>query len=572
MRISRKCAAACLVLAALALAASAGAEQPGASPLRWRWVYAPCNFQVDKAVDDLLALSKRAKQAGYNGMFISDYKFGRFADRPANYYTNLQRTRQAADEIGIELIVGVMSVGYSNDILQNDPDLAEGIAVKDCLFQVKDGLATVADTEERLPGGGFEAMKGNRFDGWDWQDACVTRDAQMKHAGEAAARMAGFRDKESHGNARVVRKLALKPWHEYHVSLWVKTDDLARASEFRANPIGADGRSLCFTNLGIKPTQDWTEHHVVFNTLENAEVNFYLGLWGGRTGTVWIDDLSLRETAGVNLLRREGCPVKVTSEDGKTEFAEGKDFERWAYPKMGRVPWAGGYEAWHPAPPIRIKEGSPIRDGDRLKVSFYHTVVIYGDQVCACLRHPDVFKYMEEQVRQVKKYFAPKKYFMSHDELRVAGQCALCRKDGETAGQVLAENVRRCAAIIRKVDPEAEIFVWSDMFDPNHNAVDNYYLVGSTLAGSWEGLDKDIRIGAWYFEKRDQSLPFFGARGHKQIIAGYYDDSAKVKENAQEWLKAAAKVPGVDGIMYTTWQGNYKDLEKFAEAIHAPRP
>ena len=571
MQSMRGWPAACGVMAVLALAGLARAEEAAQPPLRWQWVYAPCNFQVDKAVDDLIALAARAKKAGYNGLLVSDYKFGRIEGRPANYYVNLERTRKAAADIGIDLIAGVMDVGYSNAILQNDPNLAEGIAVKDCVFAVKDGRATVADAEERLPGGGFEAMQGNRFDGWDWHDVCVTRDTDVKHAGAASARMAGFRDKESHGNARVVRKLALKPWHEYHVSLWVKTQDLAGAGEFRVNPIGADKRTLCYTNLGVKPTQDWTEHHVIFNTLENAEVNLYVGLWGGRTGTVWIDDLSLRETAGVNLLRRDGCPVRVTSEDGKTEYAEGKDYERWEYPKMGRVPWAGGYEAWHPAPPIRIPAGSAIRDDDRLKVSFYHTVVIYGDQVCGCLRHPDIFRYMEEEVRQVQKYLAPKKYFMSHDELRVAGQCGLCKKEGETAGQVLAENVRRCVALIRKVDPEAEIFVWSDMFDPNHNALDNYYLVGSTLKGSWEGLDKDVRIGAWYFEKRDQSLPFFGERGHQQIIAGYYDDAAKVRENVAAWLQAAAKVPGVDGIMYTTWQGNYKDLEAFAEGVRSAR-
>jgi hypothetical protein len=36
------------------------------------------------------------------------------------------------------------------------------------------------------------------------------------------------------------------------------------------------------------------------------------------------------------------------------------------------------------------------------------------------------------------------------------------------------------------------------------------------------------------------------------------------------WRAAAAKVQGVEGIMYTTWRNNYKDLEEFARLATAP--
>lgn len=35
-------------------------------------------------------------------------------------------------------------------------------------------------------------------------------------------------------------------------------------------------------------------------------------------------------------------------------------------------------------------------------------------------------------------------------------------------------------------------------FDPMHNAVDHYFAVNGTLAGSWKGLDKDVGIVNWY--------------------------------------------------------------------------
>ena len=122
---------------------------------------------------------------------------------------------------------------------------------------------------------------------------------------------------------------------------------------------------------------------------------------------------------------------------------------------------------------------------------------------------------------------------------------------------------------LRDVNPGGRIFVWSDMFDPNHNAHDDYYLVRGTLAGSWEGLDKDVNIVPWYFGKRAESLKFFADRGHRQVIAGYYDARP---EQIRDWLAAAANVPAVTGIMYTTWQHKFADLEKFLSAAQSPKP
>jgi hypothetical protein len=117
--------------------------------------------------------------------------------------------------------------------------------------------------------------------------------------------------------------------------------------------------------------------------------------------------------------------------------------------------------------------------------------------------------------------------------------------------------------ILSETNPGGRIYVWSDMFDPFHNAHDDYYLVHGTLADSWEGLSKDVIIVPWYFEAREKSLRWFSDRGHHQVIAGYYDhDPAQIKD----WLISGAKVSGIEGVMYTTWQSNFRDLERFAGA------
>ena len=90
-------------------------------------------------------------------------------------------------------------------------------------------------------------------------------------------------------------------------------------------------------------------------------------------------------------------------------------------------------------------------------------------------------------------------------------------------GAILADNIRACTKIMREVNPGATLYVWSDMFDPNHNAHDHYYLVKGNLAGSWEGLDPSVVIANWNSDAAAKSLPWFANRGHHQLLAGYYD-------------------------------------------------
>ena len=58
-------------------------------------------------------------------------------------------------------------------------------------------------------------------------------------------------------------------------------------------------------------------------------------------------------------------------------------------------------------------------------------------------------------------------------------------------------------------------------------------------------------------------MEFFSSLGCKQILAGYYDGPP---DSIKAWLSDGAKVKGIAGVMYTTWVGNYNDLEAFAKA------
>jgi hypothetical protein len=107
------------------------------------------------------------------------------------------------------------------------------------------------------------------------------------------------------------------------------------------------------------------------------------------------------------------------------------------------------------------------------------------------------------------------------------------------------------------------------MFDPNHNSVKQYFDVDGSFENTWVYLPKDIGIMCWYFEKRRETLDFFSSRGFKTWAAGYYDTSTLdgTAKNAEGWMDAMDTTPGATGIMYTTWDQNYKFLAPFGNMV-----
>ncbi|MBL9145081.1 MAG: hypothetical protein JNM99_15485 [Verrucomicrobiaceae bacterium] len=525
------------LVACLLLASSASAES------KERWVYAPSNYQVDAQADRIIALMKRAKACGYTHFLITDSKFARVPTLPKRYFDNVKRVKTAAQELGIELVPALFGVGYSNDLLSNDPNLAEGLPVKEALFVVKDYIAShVPDPMVLLKDGALQNRKA-----WGFID-----DNLISEAG-------ALRSDATHANARFSQRLKLQPFRQYHVSVSLKTQDF-RGGRAEIKVIGAKGQQLNYTYLHEKPTAEWSEKHVTFNSLEHSEVTLYFGVWGGHEGSLWWREPSIEECGLVNVLRRPGAPLEVKTEEGKL-LVEGKDYEPVHDPKLGSVPYAGEYEPWHEPPNITVKD---LPDGTRLRVSFHHPHIVYEGQVCACVSEPRFMSLLQRQAGDVHGLWGARSYMMSHDEWRVLGWCQACQTRHLTAGQIVADNVGSCTSMLRTQAPDARVFVWSDMFDPFHNAKPSYYLVKSDLTGSWEGLSRDAFIVNWNSDKAAESLKFFSDRGHQQLIAGYYDGPI---ERTRDWLRKAKPVPGVVGVMFTTWHADYGKLEAFAEML-----
>jgi len=102
------------------------------------WLYYPNNFQANENNQKLEAIWRRAAKAGYTKILLTDSKFAKLGDlggMERQYFSNVEKAKKLAAELKIELVPTMFDIGYSNNMLWHDPNLAEGLPVKEfCVF------------------------------------------------------------------------------------------------------------------------------------------------------------------------------------------------------------------------------------------------------------------------------------------------------------------------------------------------------------------------------------------------------------------------------------------------------
>ena len=571
-----------LVLLCIAIAACsvAGAQQKKIYPDRW--VYAGANFQTDQDVEKVRDIIRTAAEHGLNGIVLSG--MDRISLWSPEQLARFIKVKEIADANHMEIIPSGFNTGYGGSILAHDKNLAEGLLVKDALFVAKSGTAQfVADSPAKLVNRGFEEYQGNRFSGFTMQDEPGVKtfvDTSVSHSGKASLRIENFGEKKAArpadanvnipevagqknptpvGVARVAQEIHVTPNRCYRVSAWVKTEDVDPAGLFSIKSFTPDGRDLSpFEPPAPSPTSGWRQVTTSFNSWYADRIELTFGVFEVVKGKVWVDDVEVEEVGLMNVIRREGAPLTVRDEKTGMEYKEGKDFAPVSDPNLDFY-WT------HAMPSIQLLPGGRIHEGARLRVSYYHGARVYNDQIPACPSDPKVRAIWKEELVLIEKYLHPKRYFIGIDEVRAFNRDESCLHQKKAAAEILGDTTQWLYDQIHALNPKAQVLVWSDMFDPNHNSVKQYYFVDGSLEDTWKYLPKDIGLMCWYFDKRRQSLDFFSGHGFKTFAAAYYD--ADDLKDPMGWLEAMDTTPGATGIMYTTWGTKYKLLAPFGDLV-----
>lgn len=496
------------------------------------WFY--WDLRLDQDADDLAqarATLERAKAAGYRGVMLGSGS--RVSILPLLDETKRARARsfrKMCDELGLEISVAVWSFGYAREsFFHYDQSLAAANPVFETRYSVTNGVAHPLPGERRelLTAGG--TVHSPRRDG-DVPKIAVKLKRNKSYRIHIRGEAEGVDEETSWPVVLAVR----------HVD--GKTDYI-------------EHRVFKFSEGKV------SEHWLQFASMNQDEVTVLCrGYNRSFRGGVKIHSLVLEETPPYNVVRRKGTEIRVRRADGMRTFVEGKDF--------AEIPNAKNLWPLKNTKPLtlQILPDGAIREGDELLVDCYASFPTHGKWISACMAGPEVFEIMDRSAAAIAHDLNPKLWFLSFDEVRIGGGCANCQKIGDMA-HVYARCVTNAMATIRTYRPDADIYIWNDMVDPECQK-DGGWSQGlySPITGVWNLLPKDLGIACWT-TNRESALRFATACGHKTFIAGYY--GRKTMKADREWVRHAKTLPGCDcrGMMYTQWGQGFAKLEEFAEAV-----
>ena len=546
-----------------------GAPEPqaaGGRILPYRWVFISKGMASDGELASTLELVRGAAAHGYSGILF-DPNFTGIPQWERAKLDRVVKVKQECDRLKLDVVAMIMSAGYGNGVYSANRNLAEGLPVRDVLFEVKGGVANVVpDRPLSVADGRFETASGNEAKGWDLQDEpgkATFVDTEVVHEGKASLR---FEPAASKGRARIMKILPQKAKH-YLARFWVKGTGL-KPSRIT---ICVYDKDLQVNWYPIDIGEQWQK--VEFSVLagENAETRLYIGTWEGKQGKFWLADMEIVEPGLVNVLRRPGTPLVVRKDGGGEVCAEGKDFEKVVDPAL-KV-----NQGYHAPPAIKVIPGGGIKDGERLRVSYYVHPVLRKGQAVICMSEPETYDLWRKAVEQTWAAVQPMYWFLDMDEIRGGGTCQACRErknaDGTpmTAAGILGDCVSRQMKMIRQVCPKAEIACWSDMLDPNHNGKAEYMTVPGGYAGAWKYIPKDLIMCPWDLDFGDKSVAFFGDQGFRTIAGAYYDVADLV--SSRKWLDLMEKARGGMGMVYFTWESKFDLMPAFGDLVsHGATP
>jgi hypothetical protein len=512
-------------------------------------------------------LIDRAAAAGYTNLMLEDVKLnddgrtGEWADRQG-YKVNLRAVIKYASQKGIKVIPLAFEFGRANWILAMAQNWVESQKVTGANYKVsQDGKSLVFQPENPvLVNPGFE----NGTQGWTVGSPRVMTETSLARVGGSSLKFAAGLD-----GAYCSQVVSVLPNRQYHVGYWVRTQGFAGKvialkitdPVLGVNREGHEGDPM----LAHLPTQGWTHYDFVFNSGSSTSVKMQITTWGPTQGTAWFDGITIEEIGLHNVVRNSMAPLRVYLKDG-TNLIEGQDFDPIEEPFLAGH--GTTFQLFRTPLTPTIPAGSSLRPGQRVQIDYDAAQPIHRGQYAVSLSEPAVKDFYKGIFYRLRNSFGIGSSYMfsGFDEIRMGNTATVEQKSGLVASRLLSQAFLDPYNFIHGTDPAAQIYVWSDMFDPLQNAVANYYLWRGDLRGSWLGLPKDVIVVNWNLANLAASLRFFSNLGNPQIIAGYYD-SGDGYQTALTEVKQSSGISGVRGAMYTTWVNDYSQLENFAKGI-----
>ncbi|WP_299312255.1 T9SS type A sorting domain-containing protein [uncultured Aquimarina sp.] len=541
------------------------------------------NLVVDTP-EELFVHIDKAKEAGADTVLYSDTKlnsYGLNGTAGSRWDERIQVLVDGIKERGMKLHFITISMGFASSLIASDPNLTTGYPIKKQKLRAANG-ELIPVNSSNISNGGFEDSEGNRAIGWRFQDAIGERtfiDTNIKRSGNASFRAEATGNKDS----RIFTEFDVQPFHQYTLRFWIKTENLSTRN-LAALIRDANNTNRTLTNLHISLPKDnggrqyyngtnklttdgWEEVRIAFNSLNANKVDLALAVFGGIEGTIWWDDVSIIDTPVLNWINRNDLPKSIKHSNGQA-LSFGSDVNLPIDEQLGQSGFSGAFDTHHQAPKINIENTANIKEGDIVEIYGYHALPTAGGQISASWNNPEIYMRMRQIHQRLQTDFRPDGFLLNYSEIRTGGWEPSDIQIG-TSGAALANSIKRAFDDLFAVAPDASYYFWSDMIDPEHNAIADYYQINNTLDQSWVTVNPNkVILATWWegqkiIDRGTKSLKFFSDLGFEQVVGAFYD--ADVNLNFNQWQTASQGVENIIGSIYATWvkPRNFTQIENF---------
>jgi len=465
-----------------------------------------------------------------------------------------------AQSLGMELIPELQSFGAAEYILKKYPQAAEGISAQDEEFKfVKDAALPVIPAEIKIKNSGFEQGKAGWVFGKDWQ---LDIDC---HSGKYAAKIDFIGNAKRRSSMLKSAEYKAKGNSIYSLQFYARSQiNAGSPPAVRVVELTRDSRWITQHFLYIN-SEEWQYKELNFKTSRQCEkLYIYANVWEG-SARAWLDDIRLLrlDSALINIIISDQVKPVIVSSDTKEIFRENEDYGITG-PQLS-FPYPGN------SAPFKISRipGGKIKNGQRVRVSYDYVVrlVSFADwSIPYCPFEPQTYAVMEKTIKNVIEMLNPDFISLGHDEIRGLNRDMRCRRQHMSNAEVLAYDINRLDAIIKKYSKTTRMLVWDDMFNPWHNAKKDYQLefggVQGETASALDKIYKDVIFLIWWGDDKDwlskmkNSPDFFEKKGFDYFVVG-----SKTKKNLKGWSGIVKNKKRCLGIFTTTWDGIENNIQ-----------
>lgn len=392
--------------------------------------------------------------------------------------------------------------------------------------------------------------------------------------------------------------------------------DILNFAKYKFNMIGLDNHHYGHLEKEIpggSGKKYWERFAEIFEFARKYQLQPRVGgwtRWFSKEPSQWNDDLTtlegIRTTQQIIMRGIEGYPLKISSghvahkviydfrtgkswdkepvvvadKSGQIVYEESVDyninfgkFDNPFYDNVisgegepGSYPLRRG-ESQDPPTIIRRTKNSRIKDGQTVQVSFsYIGPDLWSvNKFRYCRSDPRIHidgpdNYIWRWCTQPIDYLGAKIFNLEMDEIRVLGWDKRCLDSGKSRSQIFADDVKYYYDTIRKKAPDARIFIWSDMIDPNHNA--SKYATQEVAQLLIDYKMNDIIMVPWEHECAEKSINFLINKGFS-VMASSQKQEGDISI-APLWAKILRdKFQNTDklyGLMHAPWEYDYDTL------------